>query len=106
MSQILSKKAKDQALKYGLPFILLIVGGSFGLKEFAQLRYQFSRNKAITREALEEMSGVEMKPKKEVTLEKLYEEIKQIDIDHWESVRLPRPWEETGTPQDGSSVKK
>lgn len=106
MSQILSKKAKDQAIKYGIPFILLIVGGSFGLKEFSQLRYQFSRNKAITREELEEMSGVQMKDTEEVTLEKLYEEVKQIDIDHWESVRLPRPWEETGTPQNSTTEKK
>lgn len=102
---MMSKKAKNQAIKYGIPFVMLIVGGSFGLKEFAQLRYQFSRNKAITREALEEMSGVEMKDKKEVTLEKLYDEIKHIDIHHWESVRLPRPWEETGTPQNSTSEK-
>lgn len=100
MSQLLSKKAKDQAVKYGIPFLLLIVGGSFGLKEFSQLRYQFSRNKAITREKLEEMSGVEMKDRKDVSLEKLYEEVKGIDIEHWDSVRLPRPYEETGTPQD------
>lgn len=99
MSQMLSKKAKEQAIKYGVPFILLIVGGSFGLKEFAQLRYQFSRNKAVTREELEELTGVQMKAKEDVTLEKLYEEVKQINIDHWEPVRLPRPWEETGTPQ-------
>lgn len=29
---------KRKFFKYGLPFMLIIVGGSFGLKEFAQLR--------------------------------------------------------------------
>uniref|UniRef100_A0A336LHM2 Cytochrome c oxidase assembly protein COX16 homolog, mitochondrial n=1 Tax=Culicoides sonorensis TaxID=179676 RepID=A0A336LHM2_CULSO len=94
MSDILSKRAKTQAIKYGVPFVMLIIGGSFALKEFSQLRYQFSRNKAMTREEIEELSGVQMKDKEEVTIEKLYEEVKQLDIDHWESVRLPRPWEE------------
>ena len=29
---------KNRNVKYGVPFIVLIIGGSFGLKEFAKLR--------------------------------------------------------------------
>lgn len=32
--------------------------------------------------------------KKKVTLEEEYEKIKQLDIDSWENIRGPRPWEE------------
>lgn len=30
----------------------------------------------------------------EITLESVYEKIKDMDIDNWEQVRGPRPWEE------------
>lgn len=29
---------KRKLFKYGLPFLVLVVGGSFGLKEFSQIR--------------------------------------------------------------------
>lgn len=35
-----------------------------------------------------------MKPPEEVTIEAEYEKLKKIDIDNWENVRGPRPWEE------------
>ncbi|XP_032636384.1 cytochrome c oxidase assembly protein COX16 homolog, mitochondrial isoform X2 [Chelonoidis abingdonii] len=31
--------AKNKTLRYGVPMMLLIIGGSFGLREFAQIRY-------------------------------------------------------------------
>jgi cytochrome c oxidase assembly protein subunit 16 len=34
-----------------------------------------------------------MKAAGEVTLETEYEKIKKLDIDNWESKRVPRPWE-------------
>ncbi|XP_030885248.1 cytochrome c oxidase assembly protein COX16 homolog, mitochondrial isoform X3 [Leptonychotes weddellii] len=30
---------KNKTLRYGVPMLLLIVGGSFGLREFSQIRY-------------------------------------------------------------------
>lgn len=30
--------SKRKLFKYAVPFLVLVVGGSFGLKEFAQLR--------------------------------------------------------------------
>ncbi|EMP39551.1 Cytochrome c oxidase assembly protein COX16 like protein [Chelonia mydas] len=31
--------AKNKTLRYGVPMMLLIIGGSFGLREFTQIRY-------------------------------------------------------------------
>ncbi|KPI98421.1 hypothetical protein RR46_09637 [Papilio xuthus] len=82
--------AKRKSFKYGLPFILFVVGGSFGLREWTQIRYQFSQVKGVTKEEAEKMG---LHKAKEVTLEKAYEEIQKIDIDNWENKRGPRPWE-------------
>ncbi|CDQ98925.1 unnamed protein product [Oncorhynchus mykiss] len=30
---------RNKTLKYGVPMLLLVVGGSFGLREFTQIRY-------------------------------------------------------------------
>ncbi|XP_061650085.1 cytochrome c oxidase assembly protein COX16 homolog, mitochondrial isoform X2 [Phyllopteryx taeniolatus] len=30
---------KNKTLRYGVPMLLLVVGGSFGLREFTQIRY-------------------------------------------------------------------
>ncbi|KAF7278463.1 cytochrome c oxidase assembly protein COX16 homolog l(3)neo43 [Rhynchophorus ferrugineus] len=84
---------KRRAFKYGLPFLVLMVGGSFGLKEFTQLRYQFSKVSPINAEEAKKY-GIDMKKPGEVTLESEYEKLKQLDIDNWEQVRGPRPWEE------------
>lgn len=31
--------SNTKTLKYGLPFIIFIIGGSFGLREWTQIRY-------------------------------------------------------------------
>ena len=38
--------------------------------------------------------GVKLKKRGEVTMEKEYEKMKTVDIDNWENIRGPRPWEE------------
>ncbi|KAI4459574.1 mitochondrial outer membrane protein 25 [Holotrichia oblita] len=81
-----------KSVKYAVPFFILVVGGSFGLKEFAKLRYQFSQISPVRKEA--EKLGIQMKNPSDITLEKEYEKLKQLDIDNWEQIRGPRPWEE------------
>ncbi|KAK7078071.1 Cytochrome oxidase assembly [Halocaridina rubra] len=82
-----------RVIRVGLPFLVLIVGGSFGLKEFAQLRYDFRNKRSVTKDEADKI-GVEMKTAKEVTLESEYEKVKSIDTTSWENIRGPRPWEE------------
>lgn len=53
-------------------------------------RYQFSKVKGISKEEAEKMG---LHRQREVTLEKSYEEIQKLDIDNWENIRGPRPWE-------------
>ncbi|XP_062711876.1 cytochrome c oxidase assembly protein COX16 homolog, mitochondrial [Aedes albopictus] len=90
--------SKRKFFRFGVPFLLLMVGGSFGLKQFAQLRYTFSKKGALTVEEAEK-HGLLMKKPEEVTLEGEYEKVKGLDIDNWENIRGPRPWEEGTTPQ-------
>ncbi|XP_067005719.2 cytochrome c oxidase assembly protein COX16 homolog, mitochondrial [Anabrus simplex] len=89
----LARLSKINFFRYGVPFLLLVVGGSFGLKEFTVLRYQYSKKSALRPEEAEKY-GVKMKKPGEVTLEKEYEKVKEMDIDNWSIVRGPRPWEE------------
>ncbi|KAJ8917978.1 hypothetical protein NQ315_011431 [Exocentrus adspersus] len=92
-SNTLNNFFKRKSIKYGVPFLIVVVGGSFGLKEFTQLRYQFSKISQIRPDELKK-KGIEMKKPGEVTLESEFEKLKQLDIDDWKQVRGPRPWEE------------
>ena len=89
----LDQLAKKKFFKYGLPFLTLLLAGSFGLQQFSQLRYTYSKKKLITPEEAEKM-GVKMKKPGEVTLETEFEKVRNIDIENWENKRGPRPWEE------------
>ncbi|KAK8782647.1 hypothetical protein V5799_016014 [Amblyomma americanum] len=83
---------KRKFLRLGIPFMVFMVGGSIGLREFASLRYEF-RKQEFTRKDAEE-AGIKMKDPEEVTLEAVYKELQALDIDNWKNVRGPRPWEE------------
>ncbi|EAT42312.1 AAEL006153-PA [Aedes aegypti] len=89
--------SKRKFFRFGVPFLLLMVGGSFGLKQFAQLRYTFSKKGTLTVEEAEK-HGLLMKKPEEVTLETEYTKVKDIDIESWENIRGPRPWEDGTTP--------
>ena len=41
-----------------------------------------------------EEHGISMKKPKEVTIDKIYEKVKDLNLDDWENKRGPRPWEE------------
>ncbi|KAM3965634.1 cytochrome c oxidase assembly protein COX16 homolog l(3)neo43 [Aphomia sociella] len=82
---------KNKSFKYGLPFLLFMLGGSFGLREWTQIRYQFSQVKGVSKKEAEKMG---LHRDKNVTLESTYEEIQKLDTDNWENKRGPRPWED------------
>ncbi|EDV92601.1 GH18745 [Drosophila grimshawi] len=71
----------------------MMIGGSFGLQQFSNLRYQYAKKQPVSPEEMKKY-GVNMKKRQEVTLETEYDKVKIIDIDHWENKRGPRPWEE------------
>ncbi|XP_045420728.1 cytochrome c oxidase assembly protein COX16 homolog, mitochondrial isoform X1 [Lemur catta] len=67
---------------------LLIVGGSFGLREFSQIRYDAVKIK------IDPELEKKLKENK-ISLESEYEKIKDSTFDDWKNIRGPRPWEDT-----------
>lgn len=91
---------KRRFVRFGVPFLLFIVGGSFGLKEFTSIRYTFRESKKITNQEAQKL-GIKMKMGEQApSVEKIYEEIEKSDLDSWENIRGPRPWEDSRTVQD------
>lgn len=87
---------KSRHFKYGAPFVVAIVGGTFGLQFYSQLRYDVQAEKRLISKtkAIRELS----ENKKPVSIEEAYEEYKQtVDIDNWKNIRGPRPWEGDNT---------
>ncbi|XP_065259164.1 LOW QUALITY PROTEIN: cytochrome c oxidase assembly protein COX16 homolog, mitochondrial [Emys orbicularis] len=76
-------------------FKLLIIGGSFGLREFTQIRYDAQKRHRKMDPALEERIR-----KNKLSLESEYEKLKSSDFDDWKNVRGPRPWEDSKSLQE------
>ncbi|KAK5886834.1 hypothetical protein CesoFtcFv8_017831 [Champsocephalus esox] len=88
---------KNKTMKYGVPMLLLVVGGSFGLREFTQIRYDSQRIRKKLDPSLEAQVNVERQP---VILEEEYEKIKKVNMEEWRNIRGPRPWEDSREYQD------
>ncbi|CAI5763854.1 cytochrome c oxidase assembly protein COX16 homolog, mitochondrial [Podarcis muralis] len=86
---------KSKTLQYGVPMMLLIIGGSFGLREFAQIRYDAQKLHSKIDPALAERIK-----KNKVTLESEYEKLKDANFDDWKNIRGPRPWEDSKSLQE------
>jgi cytochrome c oxidase assembly protein subunit 16 len=87
------KFTRRKSVRYGLPFISLLVVGSFGLSEFSSIviAKREQKNRRLTTEEARAFQN----PPKEFKIEEEYERtMKKLDIDHWENKRGPRPWEE------------
>ncbi|XP_063802587.1 cytochrome c oxidase assembly protein COX16 homolog, mitochondrial [Pseudophryne corroboree] len=86
----------NTTLRYGVPMMLLVIGGSFGLREFTQIRYDVQKLKRTIDPSLAKL----LKEKEEVSLEAEYEKLKQKDLDNWMNIRGPRPWEDSKSYQE------
>ncbi|XP_029454623.1 cytochrome c oxidase assembly protein COX16 homolog, mitochondrial isoform X1 [Rhinatrema bivittatum] len=86
---------RNKTLQYGVPMLLLIIGGSFGLREFTQIRYDAHKRHGKIDPALEEKIK-----KNKVSLESEYEKLKDAKLDDWKNIRGPRPWEDSKSLQD------
>ncbi|XP_072485364.1 cytochrome c oxidase assembly protein COX16 homolog, mitochondrial [Notamacropus eugenii] len=78
---------KNKTLRYGVPMLILVIGGSFGLREFSQIRYDAAKAK-LDPEFEEKLK------RNKVSLESEYEKIKDSTFDDWKNIRGPRPWED------------
>ncbi|XP_071079543.1 cytochrome c oxidase assembly protein COX16 homolog, mitochondrial-like [Haliotis cracherodii] len=98
--QWLRNVSRRRFIRLGAPFLLLIVGGSFGLEKFTVIRYQFRKGKKLTEEEAAK-HGLNLKETKGTeAIEKAYEKLQRDDLDNWQNVRGPRPWEDSKTVQD------
>ncbi|EFX90458.1 hypothetical protein DAPPUDRAFT_39440 [Daphnia pulex] len=84
---------QKKSVKYSIPFLVLVVGGSFGLKQFTENRYDVFYMNFLDKEEAEKW-GILKKDKSEVTLETEFEKVKQVSLIDWENKRGPRPWEQ------------
>ncbi|XP_043110700.1 cytochrome c oxidase assembly protein COX16 homolog, mitochondrial [Puntigrus tetrazona] len=97
MWNLVRKLQSNRTLKYGIPMLLLVVGGSFGLREFTQIRYDAQRIKKKLDPALE--ARVNTKNQSTI-LHDEYEKLKDLDLDGWKNIRGPRPWEDSKEHQE------
>lgn len=75
------------------------------LKQYTSVRYEFQKGKKITNEEAEKY-GIKMKNKdNKPTFESVYDEIGQRDLDNWQNIRGPRPWEDSKSVQDFQKQK-
>ncbi|XP_069806373.1 cytochrome c oxidase assembly protein COX16 homolog, mitochondrial [Dendropsophus ebraccatus] len=87
----------NPTLRYGVPMLVLVIGGSFGLREFAQIRYDVQKIKNTVDPSI---AGMIKNKEKEVTLESEYEKLKDKSFEEWKNIRGPRPWEDSKSYQD------
>ncbi|XP_030904936.1 cytochrome c oxidase assembly protein COX16 homolog, mitochondrial isoform X1 [Melopsittacus undulatus] len=70
--------------------VLYLIGGSFGLREFAQIRYDVHKLHGKVDPALKEKLK-----QNTVTLESEYEKLNKTDLNNWENIRGPRLGEDS-----------
>ncbi|KAM9355433.1 cytochrome c oxidase assembly protein COX16 homolog, mitochondrial [Pholidichthys leucotaenia] len=88
---------KNKTARYGIPMLLLVVGGSFGLREFAQIRYDAQK---IRRKLDPSLEAKVNSQKQSGVLEEEYEKLKDLNLDNWKNIRGPRPWEDSRSYQE------
>ena len=83
---------RNRFVSFGIPFLLFIVVGSFGLSEITAIRVKKrdEKNRLLT---AEETLKYQKKVDKVHVGEEFVQIQKKIDIDSWENKRGPRPWE-------------
>lgn len=83
-------------LKFGLPMIVFVVAGSYGLAQFTSIRVgkRDEKNRMLT---AEETLSFQKKVKKVDVEEEFASLQKKLDIHDWENKRGPRPWEQQST---------
>ncbi|XP_065542868.1 cytochrome c oxidase assembly protein COX16 homolog, mitochondrial [Lathamus discolor] len=81
----LRKLWRSRTMTFGVPLLLYLIGGSFGLREFAQIRYDVHKLHGKVDPALKEKLK-----QNTVTLESEYEKLNKADLNNWENIRGPR----------------
>ncbi|GJE98964.1 cytochrome c oxidase assembly protein COX16-domain-containing protein [Phanerochaete sordida] len=81
---------------FGIPFVLIIVGASFGMQSFAQTRYDLQDQK-IQNVTKEQELGL-ARNRRKFDIREEYFRLNAAPEDGWENKRIPRP---AGLPEWG-----
>lgn len=85
----------NRHVKYGIPFVATIVIGSFVVREFATVRYEFRKVQSIPREKFFEGMEDKLVDEKELTIEEIYKKMEAKKAwENWDNKRIPRPYDE------------
>ncbi|XP_065051777.1 cytochrome c oxidase assembly protein COX16 homolog, mitochondrial-like [Rhopilema esculentum] len=89
-------RATSRFIKFGVPLVVFIVAGSFGLAEFTEIKVKRRDEKARKLSADEASKFEKNRRKTPLSIEHVYQKVQEdLDIDVWENKRGPRPWEES-----------
>ncbi|KAI8099203.1 cytochrome c oxidase assembly protein COX16-domain-containing protein [Halteromyces radiatus] len=89
VSSAVQKIKKHPFVLFGLPFIAVIVGGSFGLAQLTQTRYDH-RDLRHRKVAKEEALGMD-KNRRPLSIQEEYFRLQAKTEEDWEQVRVKRP---------------
>uniref|UniRef100_UPI00358F1AAB cytochrome c oxidase assembly protein COX16 homolog, mitochondrial isoform X1 n=1 Tax=Myxine glutinosa TaxID=7769 RepID=UPI00358F1AAB len=88
---------RGKTFRYGVPMLVLIIGGSVGLKEFTTIRYEAMARRTKIDPALDALFD---KAKRKTTLEDHYEKLNQVDLNSWVNIRGPREGDDSRAIQE------
>ncbi|KAI9471018.1 MAG: cytochrome c oxidase assembly protein cox-16 [Benjaminiella poitrasii] len=88
-SPLVSKAKQKPFLYFGLPFLTIMVAGSFGLSQLTQTKFDH-RDRRHTQVKKEEALGMDRNRRK-LSLQEEYFRLQAKTDDEWEQVRITRP---------------
>ena len=87
---------ENRHLRYGIPFLTLVIGAPFVLRGLQQSKFDNRRQKLVNEKLDERFYEAGIERKKNVTAEEIYQRYAEKDLeeDDYQMVRGPRPWED------------
>ncbi|KAI8333178.1 cytochrome c oxidase assembly protein COX16-domain-containing protein [Chlamydoabsidia padenii] len=89
LATLAPKIKKHPFVFFGLPFIVIMVGGSFGLAQMTQTRYDH-RDMRHRKVAKEEALGMD-KNRRPLSIQEEYFRLQAKTEEDWEQIRVQRP---------------
>ncbi|KAH7107728.1 cytochrome c oxidase assembly protein COX16-domain-containing protein, partial [Auriculariales sp. MPI-PUGE-AT-0066] len=101
-ASVFNKLIRRNPAILGVPFICAIVGGSYGLSQLTQMRYDVhdGRTRQVT---TAEQEKLEKMKKRKFDIREEYFRMQAGQVEEWEPVRIARP---EGTPEWGVAPDK
>ncbi|KAH9996127.1 cytochrome c oxidase assembly protein COX16-domain-containing protein, partial [Russula compacta] len=86
----LYRRLKRHPALFGVPFLLVMVGASFGLQTFTQTRYDL-QSQRVTQVSREQELGLDRNNRKRLDVREEYFKLSAASQEDWEPMRIQRP---------------